>query len=162
MGGKLKGSCEQRGKLSILVKASRDPMGANLDRIQIVKGWMDQGEHRERVYDVALSDGRRVAEDRQVLEVGNTVDIQSATYANTIGAAELGTLWIDRDFDPEQQAFYYVRVLEIPTPRWTTYDVAAFEIPPPDSVPGSVQQRVYSSPVWYKPYEATTGSDCRG
>ena len=162
MGGQLNGSCEQTGQVSILVKASRDPMGANLDRIQIVKGWMDQGEYRERVYDVALSDGRRVGEDGQVLEVGNTVDIQSATYANTIGASELGTLWIDRHFDPEQQAFYYARVLEIPTPRWTTYDAAAFGIPPPDNVPKTVQQRVYSSPVWYEPLQAAAGSDCRG
>ena len=162
MGGRLIGSCEQTGQVSILVKASRDPMGANLDRIQIVKGWMDQGEHRERVYDVALSDGRKVGKDGQVLVVGNTVDIQSATYANTIGAAELGSVWIDRDFDPEQQAFYYARVLEIPTPRWTTYDAAAFEIPPPNNVPRAVQQRVYSSPVWYEPSEEGAGSDCRG
>lgn len=162
MGGQLNGSCEETGQVSILVRASRDPMGANLDRIQIVKGWMDQGEHRERVYDVALSDGRKVGEAGQVLEVGNTVDIQSAAYANTIGAAELGTVWTDRDFDPEQQAFYYARVLEIPTPRWTTHDAAAFGIPPPDNVPGSVQQRVYSSPVWYEPPEAGANSDCRG
>jgi len=162
MGGQLNGTCEQRGQLRILVKASKDPLGAHLDRIQIVKGWMDQGEHRERVYDVALSDGRKVGEDGQVPEVGNTVDSQSATYANTIGAAELGTVWIDREFDPEQQAFYYARVLEIPTPRWTTYDAAAFEIPPPDNVPRTVQQRVYSSPVWYEPLEADVGSDCRG
>ena len=162
MGGKLKGSCEQRGKLSLLVKASRDPMGANLDRIQIVKGWMDQGEHRERVYDVALSDGRRVGEDGQVLEVGNTVDTKNAIYANTIGAAELGIVWIDRDFDPERQAFYYARVLEIPTPRWTTHDAAAFEISPPNHVPMTVQQRVYSSPIWYEPPKVGAGSGCRG
>ena len=162
MGGQLTGSCEETGQVSILVKASRDPIGANLDRIQIVKGWMDQGELRERVFDVALSNGREIGEDGQVLEVGNTVDIQSATYANTIGASELDTLWIDRHFDPEQQAFYYARVLEIPTPRWTTYDAAAFEIPPPDNVPKTVQQRVYSSPVWYEPLQAAAGSDCRG
>ena len=162
MGGQLNGSCEETGQVSILVRASRDPMGANLDRIQIVKGWMDQGEHRERVYDVALSDGRKVGEAGQVLEVGNTVDSQSAAYANTIGVAELGTLWTDRDFDPEQRAFYYARVLEIPTPRWTTHDAAAFGIPPPDNVPGSVQQRVYSSPVWYEPPKAGANSDCRG
>ena len=161
MGGQLKGSCEQTGELSILVKASKDPLGANLDRIQIVKGWMDQGEHREQVYDVALSDGRELREDGQGLKVGNTVDSQSATYANTIGAAELGTVWTDREFDAEQQAFYYARVLEIPTPRWTTYDAAAFEIPPPDNVPRAVQQRVYSSPVWYEPSEAAAGPDCR-
>ena len=162
MGGQLTGSCEQTGQVSILVKAFRDPIGANLDRIQIVKGWMDHGERRERVYDVALSGDRTVGEDGQVLEVGDTVDIQSATYTNTIGAAQLGALWIDRDFDPEQQAFYYARVLEIPTPRWTTHDAAVFEIPPPDNVPRTVQQRVYSSPVWYEPSEAAAGSDCRG
>ena len=162
MGGQLTGSCEQTGPVSILVKASKDPQGANLDRIQIVKGWMDQGEHRERVYDVALSDGRKVGEDGQVLEVGNTVDTKNATYANTIGAAELGIVWIDRDFDPERQAFYYARVLEIPTPRWTTHDAAAFEISPPNHVPMTVQQRVYSSPIWYEPLEAAARSDCRG
>ena len=111
---------------------------------------------------MALSDGRKVGEDGRVLEVGNTVDIQSAAYANTIGAAELGTVWRDWDFDPEQQAFYYSRGLEIPTPRWTTYDAAAFEIPPPDNVPRAIQQRVYSSPVWYEPLEAAVGPDCRG
>ena len=162
MGGRLMGACEQRGQLRILVKASKDPLGANLDRIQIVKGWMDQGEHRERVYDVALSDGRKVGEDGQVLEVGNTVDTKNATYANTIGAAELGIAWIDRDFDPERQAFYYARVLEIPTPRWTTHDAAAFEISPPNHVPMTVQQRVYSSPIWYEPPKVGTGSGCRG
>ena len=161
MGGQLNGSCEQTGQVSILLKASKDPMGANLDRIQIVKGWVDQGVHRERVYDVALSDGRRVGEDGKVLQVGDTVDIQSATYANTVGVAELGALWVDREFDPEQQAFYYARVLEIPTPRWSTYDAATFEIPPPDGVPSTVQQRVYSSPVWYEPAEAAVGY-CRG
>ena len=162
MGGQLNGACEQRGQLRILVKASKDPLGANLDRIQIVKGWMDQGEHRERVYDVALSDGRKVGEDGQVLEVGNTVDTKNATYANTIGAAELGIVWIDRDFDPERQAFYYARVLEIPTPRWTTHDAAAFEISPPNHVPMTVQQRVYSSPIWYEPPKVGAGSGCRG
>ena len=108
---------------------------------------------------MVLSDGRIVGEDGQVLEVGNTVDIKNATCANTIGAAELVTLSIDRE---EQQAFYYARVLEITTPRWTTYDAATFKISPPDYVPGTVQQRVYSSPVWYGPLEAAAGSDCRG
>lgn len=109
-----------------------------------------------------LSNGRKVRENGQVLEVGNTVDTKNATYANTIGAAALGTLWIDRDFDPEQQAFYYARVLEIPTPRWSTYDAATFKIPLSDSVPATVQQRVYSSPIWHEPPEAGTGSDCQG
>ena len=162
MGGQLNASCEQAGQISILVKAARDPMGANLDRIQIVKGWVDEGEQREKVYDVALSEGRNVSKYGRVLEVGNTVDAKNASYTNTIGADELGALWIDPNFDPEQQAFYYSRVLEIPTPRWTTYDAAAFEIPPPDNVPWTVQQRVYSSPVWYKPLAAGTDSDCQG
>ena len=162
MGGQLNGSCEHVGQVSILVKASMDPMGANLDRIQIVKGWVDQGEHHERVYDVALSDDRKVRKDGQVLELVDTVDAKNATYANTIGATELDTVWTDQDFDPEQHAFYYARVLEIPTPRWTTYDAAAFEIPPPNNVPRTVQQRVYSSPVWYMPIAAGTGSDCHG
>ena len=111
---------------------------------------------------MALSDDRKVRKDGRVLELVDTVDTKNATYANTIGATELGTLWIDQDFDPEQQAFYYARVLEIPTPRWTTYDAAAFEIPPPNNVPTTVQQRVYSSPVWYVPLAAGTDSDCQG
>ncbi|MEM9174347.1 MAG: DUF3604 domain-containing protein [Myxococcota bacterium] len=139
-------------KPGILVRAWRDPNGANLDRIQIVKGWIDDdGESRERVYDVALSDGRTVAADGAVAPVGNTVDLARATYTNAIGAAVLEAFWEDPDFDRNQRAFYYVRVLEIPTPRWSTIDAKVFGAEVPDGVARSTQERAYTSPVWYDP-----------
>ena len=138
---------------SFLIRALRDPDGANLDRVQIIKGWLDgKGETHERIYDVAVSDDRTVGTDGRCKEpVGNTVDIPSATFANTIGDALLAAHWTDPDFDPKESAFYYVRVLEIPTPRWTTYDAAFFGIPLPDNVPASIQDRAYTSPIWYTP-----------
>ena len=162
MGGELSTSCEHTGKVSILVKATKDPLGANLDRIQIVKGWMDHGESREKVFNAAVSGVDRVREDGHILDVGNTNDVETATYENTIGSTELGALWVDAEFDPKQQAFYYARVLEIPTPRWTTYDAAKFKIPPPNNVPTTLQQRVYSSPIWYEPSQNQPKSDCGG
>jgi hypothetical protein len=109
---------------SFMVYALRDPIGANLDRIQIVKGWMDkQGELHERIYDVAVSDGRKIGKDGRCKEsVGNTVDLEAANWLNTIGASELATVWTDPDFDAKQNAFYYARIMEIPTPRWILYD----------------------------------------
>jgi len=138
---------------TFMIRALRDPDGANLDRIQIIKGWLDEkGETHERIYDVAVSDGRTIDTDgRAKKPVGNTVDIDNATYTNTIGDALLTAYWKDPDFDPKEHAFYYVRVLEIPTPRWTTYDAAFFEIKRPDNVPATVQDRAYTSPVWYTP-----------
>ena len=138
---------------SFMIRALRDPDGANLDRIQIVKGWLDKkGKTHERIYDVAVSDGRKADADGRVKKpVGNTVDLATATYTNTIGAALLGTHWVDPDFDPKQHAFYYVRVLEIPTPRWTTHDAVFFNIDRPDNVPATIQDRAYTSPVWYTP-----------
>jgi len=138
---------------TFMVRALRDPDGANLDRIQIIKGWLDaDGETHERIYDVAVSGGREIGSDGRATEpVGNTVDIASASYTNTIGNAWMAAHWVDPDFDPGEQAFYYVRVLEIPTPRWTTYDAAFFEIDLPDNVPATIQDRAYTSPIWYTP-----------
>jgi hypothetical protein len=136
------------GTPSFLVYALRDPMGANLDRIQIVKGWLDaEGATQERVYDVALSDGRT---DGSV-PVGSTVDLSRPSWTNTIGASELGTVWTDPDFDPAQNAFYYARVIEIPTPRWTAYDAVRFDLELPNDIPLTVQERAYTSPIWYTP-----------
>jgi len=134
-----------------MVQALRDPDGANLDRVQIIKGWLDSaGETHERVYDVAVSGGRLIGEDGRAREaVGSTVDVPRATYTNTIGAASFEAFWSDPDFDPAEDAFYYVRVLEIPTPRWTTHDAAFFSVPLPDTVPPTVLDRAYTSPIWY-------------
>lgn len=138
---------------SFIVRALKDPNGANLDRVQIIKGWLDEdGETHERIYDIAVSDGRSVGADGRAREsVGNTVDIESATYTNTIGDPILAGHWRDPDFDPAEAAFYYVRVIEIPTPRWTTHDSAFFNVPLPDRVPPTVQDRAYTSPIWYTP-----------
>ncbi len=138
---------------TFMIRALRDPDGANLDRIQIIKGWLDAGgETHERIYDVAVSDGRQVgADSRSGQPVGNTVDVATATFTNTIGDAVMAAHWEDPDFDPGEHAFYYVRVLEIPTPRWTTYDAAFFGIDLPDNVPATTQDRAYTSPIWYTP-----------
>ena len=135
----------------IMVFALRDPMGANLDRIQIVKGWFDGSQTHERVYDVAWSGKRSPGADGRLPPVGNTVDAASATWSNSIGAPELSVVWTDPDFNPAHRAFYYARVLEIPTPRWTTYDAVRFAVDIPDGVPVSTQERAYTSAVWYKP-----------
>ncbi len=140
---------------SFMIRTLRDPDGANLDRVQIIKGWLDDdGETHERIYDVVVSDGRNIGADGRARQpVGNTVDLETATFTNTIGDAMLAGHWTDPDFDSEQHAFYYVRVLEIPTPRWTTYDAAFFGIDRPDIVPPTVQDRAYTSPIWYTPGE---------
>lgn len=136
-----------------LVQALRDPDGANLDRVQIVKGWIDaSGETFERVYDIAVSDGREIGADgRARTPVGNTVDVATATFTNSIGAAAMSAYWEDPEFDPAESAFYYVRVIEIPKPRWTTYDAAFYGVPLPDAVPPTVQDRAYTSPIFYSP-----------
>ncbi|MGJ8584731.1 MAG: DUF3604 domain-containing protein [Marinosulfonomonas sp.] len=140
------------GAPSFLVYALRDPNGANLDRVQIVKGWLDQdGTPREKVYDVAWSDNRDMGRDGKVPAVGSTVDLSVPSWTNTIGASELGAVWQDPDFDPALQAFYYARVIEIPTPRWTAYDAVKFNLDLPDTVPLTVQERAYSSPIWFQP-----------
>ncbi|MFO0688248.1 MAG: DUF3604 domain-containing protein [Myxococcota bacterium] len=136
---------------SFLISALRDPEGANLDRIQVVKQWIDDGgRRRERIFDVALSGGRRVDQTGRSREsVGETVDLEKATYSNTIGASLLSTVWRDPDFDARRSAVYYVRVLEIPTPHWTTYDAVRFGTPRPAGHPGTTQERAYTSPIWY-------------
>lgn len=137
---------------SFLVAALKDPEGANLDRVQIVKGWrMPNGELEEKVFDVAASAGRKNWWSENLASVGSTVDIAEATYTNDIGAAQLLTVWTDPNFDPEQSAFYYLRVIEIPTPRWTTYDAKFFGIEMPPEVPRTTQERAYTSPIWYSP-----------
>jgi hypothetical protein len=136
----------------LLVQALRDPNGANLDRIQVIKGWLTaQGETRERVYDIAWSGERVPGPDGKLPPVGNTVDADNATYSNAIGAPYLTAFWEDPDFDADQAAFYYVRVLEIPTPRWTTYDAKFFGVERPKDVPASIQERAYTSPIWHTP-----------
>jgi hypothetical protein len=152
MGGTLI-EAPEGGAPSFMIRALRDPDGANLDRVQVIKGWLDsRGETHERIYDVAVSGNREIGADGRAREpVGNTVDIPNATYTNTIGAAVLAGHWSDPDFDSEQHAFYYVRVLEIPTPRWTTYDAWFFDIELPDNVPPTIQDRAYTSPIWYTP-----------
>jgi hypothetical protein len=152
MGGDL--AKAPRGKAPIfLIRALRDPDGANLDRVQVIKGWLDaKGETHERIYDVAVSDGRKVGADgRCKTPVGNSVDIEKATYTNSIGRAVLAARWTDPHFDAKESAFYYVRVLEIPTPRWTTYDAAFYGIDRPKNVPATLQDRAYTSPIWYTP-----------
>ncbi|AOS96565.1 hypothetical protein AUP74_01101 [Microbulbifer aggregans] len=138
---------------TFLVRALRDPDGANLDRIQMVKGWLDSGgKTHERIYDIAVSDGRKIGADGRANQaVGNTVDPNDATYTNAIGDPFLQAYWKDPEFDARQNAFYYVRVLEIPTPRWTTYDAKYFGLKRPKDVPASIQERAYTSPIWYNP-----------
>ena len=137
---------------SFLVAALKDPYSGNLDRIQIVKGWLDaNGETHEQVYDVAWSGDRQPGADGKLPAVGSTVDVENATWTNTIGSAELITAWTDPDFDAGQRAFYYARVLEIPTPRWTAYDAKYFDIELPDEIPMTTQERAYTSPIWYTP-----------
>jgi hypothetical protein len=136
---------------AFLVRAARDPDGANLDRIQIIKGWRESdGSLEEKVYDVALSDDRRVRRGR-VKPVGSTVNLADASYDNSIGDPELTAVWRDPDFDPGERAFYYVRVIEIPTPRWPAYEAKYFGMTLPDSVKQVSQERAYTSPIWYEP-----------
>ena len=152
MGGDLR-NAPAGASPSFLVAALKDPIGGNLDRVQVIKGWMeDDGALQERVYDVAVSDGRSIGSDgRCKTPVGDTVDVANATWTNTIGDTDLITVWKDPDFDPAQRAFYYVRVLEIPTPRWTAYDAKYFGLDVPDEVPMTTQERAYTSPIWYTP-----------
>jgi len=149
MGGMLSGSSAPP---TCTVHASKDPQGAHLDRIQIVKGWVDaRGEPREKIIDVAWSGERKPGQNGKLPAVGNTVDLKTATYTNDIGAAELMGSWTDPEFDPKRPALYYVRVLEIPTPRWTTYDAVRNKLPLLKDVPATVQERAWTSPIWYTP-----------
>jgi len=152
MGGDLKNAPSGKSP-TFLVAALKDPIGANLDRVQIVKGWMDsKGDVHETVYDVAVSDGRTIGSDgRASAPVGNTVDVENATWSNSIGDVEMITVWTDPDFDAGQSAFYYVRVLEIPTPRWTAYDAKYYGLDLSEEVEMVQQERAYTSPIWYTP-----------
>ncbi len=152
MGGDL--SRAPQGKApTFLVAALKDTIGANLDRIQIVKGWLGaDGKTQERVYDVAVSGGRKIdADGRCKTPVGNSVDVANATWTNTIGAPELISVWKDPQFDAKQRAFYYARVLEIPTPRWTAYDVKRFGNKALQGTTMVLQERAYTAPIWYTP-----------
>ncbi len=140
---------------TFLIRAVRDPDGANLDRVQVIKGWRaNDGELHEEIYNVSLSDGRQPDGTGQVPPVGSTVDVKNASYSNSIGDPELATVWEDPDFDPLELAFYYARVIEIPTPRWTAYDAKRYGLTDlPDNIPMVTQERAYTSPIWYTPVD---------
>jgi hypothetical protein len=151
MGGDLAAAPAGRSP-TFLVAALKDPIGANLDRIQVVKGWVDKdGKTQEKVYDVAWSGDRKPGRDGKLAAVGTTVDVANATWTNTIGAPELIAVWKDPQFDPKLRAFYYLRVLEIPTPRWTAYDAKRFGVKPLPETRMTIQERAYTSPIWYTP-----------
>jgi len=151
MGGDLRDAPAGKAP-TFLVAALKDPIGANLDRIQIIKGWLDpKGDTHEQVYDVAWGGDRKPGGDGKLPSVGNTVDVANATWTNTIGAPELIKVWKDPNFDPSLRAFYYVRVIEIPTPRWTAYDAKYFGIKMPPEAPMVHEERAYTSPIWYTP-----------
>jgi hypothetical protein len=152
MGGDLPKAPAAGRAPNFLVAAMKDPYSGNLDRIQVVKGWLDDdGQTKEKVYDVVWSSDRKPGPDGKVPPVGNTVDVQKATWQNTIGSPELITVWSDPDFDAKQSAFYYARVIEIPTPRWTAYDALRFGVTMTPDVPMATQERAYTSPIWYRP-----------
>ena len=151
MGGDLTSAPESKAP-SFLVAALRDPYSGNLDRIQIIKGWLDAaGETHEKVYNVVWSGDREPGANGKLPPVGNTVEVANATWKNTIGASELITVWKDPDFDPKQRAVYYARVIEIPTPRWTAYDAKRYGVKMDANVPMITQERAYTSPIWYTP-----------
>ena len=154
MGGELKASAAKGTAPRFIVSALKDPVGANLDRAQIVKGWIDtSGKLHEQVHDVVWSTPatRKPGAGGKLPAVGDTVDLKTATYTNSIGAAQLQTVWTDPTFDPAQKAFYYVRVIEIPTPRWVAYDVVRYKAKVGPNVQLKAQERGYTSPIWYDP-----------
>lgn len=137
---------------SFLIWAIKDSEGANLDRVQVVKGYVDaDGNALEKIFDIAWSGDRKIGADGKLPAIGTTVDVKKATYSNDIGAVELKTVWTDPEFDATQAAFYYLRVIEIPTPRWSTYDAHQLNVPPPGDIAESIQERAWSSPIWYNP-----------
>jgi hypothetical protein len=152
MGGDLSDAPDGKSP-SFLVAALKDPYSGNLDRIQVIKGWLDaKGKTHERIFDVVVSDDREIGSDGRCKQaVGNTVDAANATWTNTIGDPELITVWQDPEFDPALRAFYYARVIEIPTPHWTTYDAKHFKVDHPEAAQKSTQERAYTSPIWYTP-----------
>jgi hypothetical protein len=155
MGGDLAAQTETKAP-TFVVHAIKDPDSGNLDRIQIIKVETKNGKSHEKIYDVVWSGDRKPdPKTGKVPAVGNTVDVKAATYTNNIGATELLGEWTDPNFDPAANATYYARVLEIPTPRWTTYWAAKLNMPPNPHVPATVQQRAWTSPVWYTPLIGT-------
>jgi len=139
-------------KIELLIRASKDPVGANLDRVQVVKGWLDdKGASQEKVFNVAWSGERKLDKQGDLAKVGDTVNREDASYENTIGSTELATIWQDPEFNPNQRAFYYVRVLQIPTPRHSLYDAIALQIETPQEGPAVIQERAYTSSIWYTP-----------
>lgn len=152
MGGMLSQAETSENAPQMLIRAMKDPNNANLDRIQVIKGWIDRtGTQHEQVFNVAWSGEREPDANGTLPAVGNTVDLESGAYDNSIGAEQLATLWTDPDFDPEQRAFYYVRVLQIPTPRHSLLDALALQIEAPEEGPATLQERAYTSPIWYSP-----------
>ncbi|KUJ80914.1 hypothetical protein AVO45_04855 [Ruegeria marisrubri] len=151
MGGDLPAPSGE-GAPNFLIAALKDPFSGNLDRVQVIKGWLNaDGTRGEKVYDVAWSGDRQPGDDGKLPPVGDTVDVANATWTNTIGAPELITVWQDPDFDPALRAFYYVRVIEIPTPRWTAYEAKRFNVQMDETVPMTTTERAYTSPIWYTP-----------
>jgi hypothetical protein len=137
---------------AFLIWAVKDPASGNLDRVQVVKGWLGKdGKQFQKIYDVVWSGDRKPDPAGKLPAVGSTVDVARATYENSIGAAELSTVWTDPDFDADEHAFYYLRVLEIPTPRWSTYDAAKLGITIKSGLPLTIQERAFTSPIWYTP-----------
>ena len=154
MGNYLKAKTAADKAPTFAVWAMKDPESGNLDRIQIIKGWSNPKTNypEEKIYDVAWSDNRVIdAKTGKLPAVGNTVNVKKATYTNKIGDSQLSVVWTDPDFDPNIKAVYYVRVLEIPTPRWSTYDAVRNSLPLPTKVPATIQERAYSSAIWYTP-----------
>ena len=152
MGSDLPPSTTKNKAPSFLVWAIKDAESGNLDRIQIIKGWTDKdGNTQEKIFDVVWSENRTLDANGKLTPIGNTVDIANASYENSIGAVNLQTIWTDPEFDAEEEAFYYARVLEIPTPRWSTYDAKAMGLNVPKDVPASIQERAWSSPIWFSP-----------
>ncbi len=153
MGGDLTRPSNKNDKIEFLIRATKDPVGGNLDRVQVVKGWLDNdGISHEKVFNVAWSDDRKLDANGKLPAVGNTVNLEDATYTNTIGDPEFSTIWSDPTFNPEQRSFYYVRVLEIPTPRHSLFDAIALQMDnAPEEAPATLQDRAYTSPVWYTP-----------
>jgi hypothetical protein len=151
MGGDLPQASDGKSP-TFLVGAMKDPLSGNIDRIQIIKGWQDaSGELHEKVYDVVWSGDRKPGADGKLPAVGNTVDVKSATWSNSIGSPELISVWTDPDFDAKERSFYYARVIEIPTPRWTAYEALRFGVEMSKEVPMITQERAYTSPIWYTP-----------
>ncbi len=154
MGGMLSAATQtaEGQRPQLMIRAQKDPNNANLDRIQVIKGWVDSaGQQHEQIFNVAWSGERQLDGQGKLPAVGNTVDVNTAAYDNSIGAGQLSALWTDAEFDPAQRAFYYVRVLQIPTPRHSLYDAVALQTEVPEEGPATLQERAYTSPIWYTP-----------